>query len=353
MSDYLPPNLLLEILSRLPVISLLRFRCVSKQWCSLISSPHFISIHLSLATVMATPNATATATPLFLLRHLSIRPKKQEKYSVYLHPSKTENLILVKQLNFPFKADSGNHFRVVGFCNGLFCVSDDLFRYRDTVILWNPAIRKSIILAKPRVHFGPYGPYMFCLGFGFDEKKSDFKVVRIAYLQDGNGAYTVLPPEVEVYSLSTGLWKTVKKDIRCRIVEYFYSSVYLKGAIHWVSYRKNEGGDFANRLLVFHLDGFRPILRINMDERSFEGPLNSSAPPPRRLAVDDDFNDYKNDIDDTINMEDYSMHMEDFSPDSQDDEEDREMESQSGHSFTDRTNFCCGQTFADKKELKM
>ncbi|KAM3222292.1 F-box protein like [Capsicum annuum] len=253
MSDYLPPNLLLEILSRLPVISLLRFRCVSKQWCSLISSPHFISIHLSLATVMATPNATATATPLFLLRHLSIRPKKQEKYSVYLHPSKTENLILVKELNFPFKTDSGNHFRVVGFCNGLFCLSDDFFRYRDTVILWNPAIRKSIILPKPRVHFGPYGPYMFCLGFGFDEKKCDFKVVRIAYLQDGNGAYTVLPPEVEVYSLSTGLWKTVKKDIRCRIVEYFYSSVYLKGAIHWVSYRKNEGGDFANRLLVFHL----------------------------------------------------------------------------------------------------
>ncbi|KAF3634154.1 hypothetical protein FXO37_26635 [Capsicum annuum] len=207
MSNYLPPNLLLEILSRLPVISLLRFRCVSKQWCSLISSPHFISIHLSLATVMATPNATATATPLFLLRHLSIRPKKQEKYSVYLHPSKTENLILVKQLNFPFKTDSGNHFRVVDFCNGLFCLSDDLFRYRDTVILWNPAIRKSIILPKPRVHFGPYGPYMFCLGFGFDEK-SDFKVVRTTYLQDGNGAYTVLPPEVEVYSLSTGLWKT-------------------------------------------------------------------------------------------------------------------------------------------------
>ncbi|KAM3263512.1 hypothetical protein P3L10_000506 [Capsicum annuum] len=29
------------------------------------------------------------------------------------------------------------------------------------------------------------------------------------------------------------------------------------------------------------------------------------------------------------------------------------MKSQAGHSFTDGTNFCCGQTFADKKELKM
>ncbi|KAM3222780.1 hypothetical protein P3L10_022050 [Capsicum annuum] len=95
-----------------------------------------------------------------------------------------------------------------------------------------------------------------------------------------------------------------------------------------------------------------------MVERSFEGSLNSSAPPPRRPPVDDDLidddlNDYENDIDDTINMKDYSMHMEDFSSDSQDDEEDRETESQAGHSFIDETNFCCGQTFADKKELKM
>ncbi|PHT56775.1 hypothetical protein CQW23_05261 [Capsicum baccatum] len=79
-------------------------------------------------------------------------------------------------------------------------------------------------------------------------------------------------------------------------------------------------------------DGFRPILRINVVERSFEGPLNSSAPPPRRPAVDDDLidddlNNYENDVDDTINMEDYSMHMEYFSSDSQDDEEDHETES--------------------------
>ncbi|PHT58717.1 hypothetical protein CQW23_01080 [Capsicum baccatum] len=100
-------------------------------------------------------------------------------------------------------------------------------------------------------------------------------------------------------------------------------------------------------------DSFRPILRINVVERSFEGPLNSSAPSPRRPTVDDNLNDYENDVDDTINMEDYSMHMEDFSSDSQDDDEDLETESQAGHSFTDGTNFYCGQTFVDKKELKI
>ncbi|PHT91670.1 hypothetical protein T459_06783 [Capsicum annuum] len=97
-------------------------------------------------------------------------------------------------------------------------------------------------------------------------------------------------------------------------------------------------------------DGFRLILRINVVERSFEGPLNSSAPLSRHPTVDDDLidddlNDYENDVVDTINMEDYSMHMKDFSSDLQDNEEDSETESQAGHSFTDETNFCCGQTF--------
>ncbi|PHT34991.1 hypothetical protein CQW23_26791 [Capsicum baccatum] len=125
--------------------------------------------------------------------------------------------------------------------------------------------------------------------------------------------------------------------------------------ISYVMYsRENVNSTIINsdvRVLTYIMnadtDGFRPILRINMVERSFKGPLNSSAPPPLRSAVDDDLidddlNDYENDTDDKINMKDYSMHMEDFSLDLQDDEEDRETESQAGHSFTDETNFCCG-----------
>ncbi|PHU23409.1 hypothetical protein BC332_08516 [Capsicum chinense] len=84
-------------------------------------------------------------------------------------------------------------------------------------------------------------------------------------------------------------------------------------------------------------DGFRPILRINLVERSFEGPQNSSPPPSRRPAVDDDLNNYENDDDHPINMEDDSMHMENFSSDSQ-----GGTGSQLGHSFTDGNNFYYG-----------
>ncbi|PHU13796.1 hypothetical protein BC332_15001 [Capsicum chinense] len=116
------------------------------------------------------------------------------------------------------------------------------------------------------------------------------------------------------------------------------------------------------RVLTYIMDAdandFRPILRINMVERSFEGPLNSSAPLLQRPTIDDDLidddlNDYENSGNHPINMEDNSMHMEDFSSDSQDDEELRGTASQTGQSFSNGTNFCCSQTFVNKKELKM
>ncbi|PHU09297.1 hypothetical protein BC332_21157 [Capsicum chinense] len=54
-------------------------------------------------------------------------------------------------------------------------------------------------------------------------------------------------------------------------------------------------------------DAFRQILWINVAERSIEGLVNSSEPPPPRRAVNDDFNDYENDNDQPISTEDDPM----------------------------------------------
>lgn len=49
MTGSLPLDIISYILSRLPVKSLLRFKCVSKSWCSLISYPQFIRMNLNVA----------------------------------------------------------------------------------------------------------------------------------------------------------------------------------------------------------------------------------------------------------------------------------------------------------------
>ncbi|PHT99869.1 hypothetical protein BC332_29657 [Capsicum chinense] len=97
------------------------------------------------------------------------------------------------------------------------------------------------------------------------------------------------------------------------------------------------------RVLMYMMDvdayGFRPLLRINVVERSFKGPVNSLEPPPPRPTVDDDFNNYKNDDDDPINTEDDCMPMGDVSSDSQDDDEDCGTGSQPRYFFIDEITF--------------
>ncbi|KAL0363267.1 UNVERIFIED_CONTAM: F-box protein [Sesamum calycinum] len=45
----LPHELVFEILSWLPVSSLLRFKCVSKRWSSTIQDPAFVDVHMKRA----------------------------------------------------------------------------------------------------------------------------------------------------------------------------------------------------------------------------------------------------------------------------------------------------------------
>ncbi|KAM7503290.1 hypothetical protein LguiB_002194 [Lonicera macranthoides] len=266
MSDYIPPTVITSILSRLPVKTLVRFRCVCKSWCSLISSPNFINKHLTL---------TLNNPPHLLLKYLSLSPKR-EHYSLRLT---NESIDEFTQLHCPFKTASGNFFRVIGSCNGLICLSDECFGFTYTIIIWNPAIKKYVSLPMPRVCFDSYGPYTFSLGFGFDPGTMDYKVVRIAYVFDGDHKY-MLPPEVEVYAFSTGEWRTVSANhVTCKIVEFFWSSAFVNGAVHWVAYNRDEDGQFSNRVLVFDMGSelFRQIELPNQLVHDYPMDLTVSA----------------------------------------------------------------------------
>ncbi|CAA2963841.1 F-box CPR30-like [Olea europaea subsp. europaea] len=50
--SYIPQDLVEEVLSRLPVRSILRFTCVSKQWRTINDSPYFIKIHMDRSIKM-------------------------------------------------------------------------------------------------------------------------------------------------------------------------------------------------------------------------------------------------------------------------------------------------------------
>ncbi|KAF5935645.1 hypothetical protein HYC85_026774 [Camellia sinensis] len=245
MSDYIPRELLIDILTRLPAETLVRFTLVCKSWYSLITSPSFISHHLNLT--ISNPNSTH-----LLLRYCTEDPIQQEHYSLRCDDPINNTFKEYAKLNFPFTCIDPP-FGLVGSCNGLICISDDQYCYNHKMFLWNPLIRKSVSIPYPNVRFGSHGPFMHSLGFGFDSISNDFKVVRIVHIGlDCNR----VPPEVELYTLKTGIWRNISDKALPYIVVERSRQAYINGVSHWVAHtpRYGHGGIFRNLIVSFNMN---------------------------------------------------------------------------------------------------
>ncbi|KAL0406445.1 UNVERIFIED_CONTAM: F-box protein [Sesamum latifolium] len=248
MSDYLPQEVLIKILARLPPVSLIKFRCVSKSWNLLISSPFFISMQTEQA-ILSKP-VDARTEQIIVRRYL--KAQNSEVYSVHIDNEDFPDDKNIK-IEYPFRDSTRFYYRIVGSYNGVLCLSDDLFGQADSTLLWNPVIKRKVTLPVPQATLDTMGPYMFVLGFGFDVENNDYKLVRMAYVQ-GDYGYLV-PPKVEVYALSIGNWREFSGEVPMNcVVEYFWSDVLISGKVHWVAYR-NMGMQekVENLIMVFNL----------------------------------------------------------------------------------------------------
>ena len=165
--EYLPYDVLPEILHGLPVKTLIQFRCVSKSWNSLITSPAFINSNLTRTRSHSDSNK-------LIVRYLDVTPHV-ERYKL-IHEDNDNNdssSEQIQDLKLPLRSRLiCDYFQLVGSENGLFCLYDE-----NRFILWNPCIRKFINLPNPSVT----GFFPCYLAFGFDSKTNDYKVVKIAF----------------------------------------------------------------------------------------------------------------------------------------------------------------------------
>ncbi|KAI8566690.1 hypothetical protein RHMOL_Rhmol02G0061800 [Rhododendron molle] len=169
----IPHEIIFEILLRLLVESLLRFRCVSKSWGSLISQPKFAKTHLSLAST----NPDYTHDRL-LLRNNESNDLRRDLKSCSISAIMHEQSDTADSLDYPF-GGSCNWVWIVGSCNGLVCIIVE----KRTVFLWNPSTKKSRKLPNVGMLLDKYPTYMHEIypvsGFGYDESTDDYKVVLI------------------------------------------------------------------------------------------------------------------------------------------------------------------------------
>ncbi|CAL5355729.1 unnamed protein product [Camellia sinensis] len=221
--SHLPEEVVSDILSRLPVEPLLRFRSVSIPWRALIDSSDFVKLHLN--------RSVETKSNLCLVM------RDDHLFAVDFDSLDGTTVEAVKLDHHPLRCQD-YETEVWGSCNGLICLSNAL----DTMVLWNPSTRKSRRLPYASIEFQNHSRFYESrvYGFGYDSVTDDYKVVRIVVLKgkDGNSFHY----EVKVYSLNSNSWHRVEKfphNPNYPILKRT-GGVLASGAVHWVVTQEPE-----------------------------------------------------------------------------------------------------------------
>ncbi|KAG7969574.1 hypothetical protein I3843_07G037400 [Carya illinoinensis] len=205
--NYLPEEIVEEILLRLPVKSLLRFRCVSKLWRSLISDPRFTKWQFG----------QASQHPQRLLISSS-----SEIRSLGCDVPFGDSSAL-RELDVPFQRN-GLRVRIIGSCNGLVCVA--LHSHKGFYI-WNPSTGDHRKLPDPGA---PPGGFIHWHGFGYDSSTDDYKLIVASYrLLNGGGRSS----EGEVFSLKRNSWKGILHDLDHSYGATESAGILCNGSLHW------------------------------------------------------------------------------------------------------------------------
>ncbi|XP_056689902.1 F-box protein CPR1-like isoform X2 [Spinacia oleracea] len=214
----LPMPLIMDILSRLPVKDLLRFRCVSKTWKYLIDDSHFIKLHLQHSLENTT--------------NLAVVIRSSYLYSVEF-PALDEAIII----DHPLKSyDMGTE--VLGSCNGLLCLSNGEKHGINGTVVYNPVTRKSRQVPASKIKI-PYGYEHLIYGFGYDLVNDDCKVVRV--IQYSTNRPDSYDSEVKVFSLKASSWRKVQDFPREYLLCYRRRwGVYVNGCLNWMATLKPD-----------------------------------------------------------------------------------------------------------------
>ncbi|XP_026377520.1 F-box/kelch-repeat protein At3g23880-like [Papaver somniferum] len=219
----LPEDISEEILLRLPVKSLLRFKSVGKSFYSLIRSPNFVNKHNNRN--IQKNNITLIyhnygCPPTFTAQTISLK-------SSLLFPS-TECHSVYSFIHLRWEIDS-----FCGSCDGLVCVSCitnelNYYNFEELIVILNPSTTEFKEIHIPQKLSENWSIKLTSLfWFGYDYKIADYKLVRVVDFDRSRKQSF----EVEVYTLGAGLWRKIENVPY--IFEKHQPGVLVNGALHW------------------------------------------------------------------------------------------------------------------------
>ncbi|KAK3000041.1 hypothetical protein RJ639_022638 [Escallonia herrerae] len=187
----IPLDLVADILSRLRVKDVLRFRLVDRDFCDLIDSPHFVKMHLMRSIA---GRAEVHLMYQFLADLYSSDLNSLSTYSSHsLH------------CRIPFKRYL--FMDLVGSCNGLLLIKLHFFDETPVVALFNPWTRRERHLRSSRFDRFARLHYTVEHGLGYDSARDDYKVLEIVEFRLVKSSRATL---ANVYSLTRNTWRAVQ-----------------------------------------------------------------------------------------------------------------------------------------------
>ncbi|KEH19714.1 putative F-box domain-containing protein [Medicago truncatula] len=226
---FLPEEIIVNILLRLPVRSLLQFKCVCKSWKILISDPQFAKNQFLSST-----EYPQLVSPVFGLA-------KCEIVSYPLKPL-LENTLTIDKPVKPVIFSSRCQIMILGSCNGLLCLHEDShFR------LWNPSLKLESKRSPTIVCFNHYE--VTFRGFGYDIVNDRYTVLVVV-----NNRYNSKEIVTIIYTFGENSWTTVQNFP----YDHEYNSnnwlgKFVSGTINWIV-NKDRNSTNQEVIVSFDLD---------------------------------------------------------------------------------------------------
>ncbi|KAI5441518.1 F-box only protein 8 [Lathyrus oleraceus] len=233
VSNHIPDDLTVSILSKLPLKSLVRFRCVRKSWSFLFQDSYFMNIY----RIHFASNHNYTYADHSCISHELIQPYYELHNALFLYRGKSfENKV---RLDWPppiQQHDLGFQF-MGSVLDGTLCFSQN-WEIPNTVF-WNINTNKFKTLPPSSLEFPPpfyHNAACAIHGFGYDHVTDDHKLIRhVAHCLHVTDDEDLIPPyqaNWEVYSLRSNSWKKVDIDMSNG---YFNTDlrVHVNGVCHW------------------------------------------------------------------------------------------------------------------------
>ncbi|KAJ9551644.1 hypothetical protein OSB04_015689 [Centaurea solstitialis] len=237
LMENLPSEVMDDILSRLPVKTIIHCKCVCKKWHNLVKRSYFINLHFSRspAGFMALhdeeiPDGDTSG----MLKWVEIEDGLEHHF---LHHDPVLNFDLNGYLPTPIL---GTEFLPLGSVNGLICI---WHRGAGNIHICNPITREYLTLPRQP----NYKNVLVVYKFGLNPLTGEYKVLRIFQEGQPGGHFSHLL-QAEVYTIGTSGWRSIDN------VPYQFGglySVFLNGYFHWKVYDLDAPPE---SILTFDLD---------------------------------------------------------------------------------------------------